>query len=56
MTADIGPRAGGDVRADYSVLPARVRLDETITSLDAAPLPDPHAGRNVDQHLALRDD
>jgi hypothetical protein len=41
---------------DYSALPPTVRLDETITSVDAAPLPDPHAGRNMDQHRALCDD
>ena len=32
------------------------RLDETIASVDADSVPDPAAGRNVDQHRALRDD
>ena len=42
--------------ADYRTLPAGVRLDETVTTVDANPVPDPAAGRNVDQHRALRDD
>ncbi|MBC2933577.1 hypothetical protein [Nocardioides sp. zg-1228] len=33
-----------------------VRLDETVASVDTDPVPDPDAGRNVDQHRALRDD
>ena len=41
---------------DYRALPPGVRLDETITSIDADPVPDPAAGRNVDQHRALRDE
>lgn len=41
---------------DYRSLPPSVRLDETIASVDVDPAPDPHAGRNVDQHRALRDD
>jgi hypothetical protein len=40
----------------YRTLPAGVRLDETIASVDSDPVPDPAAGRNVDQHRALRDD
>ena len=41
---------------DYRNLPPRMRLDETIASVDADPVPDPAEGRNVDQHRALRDD
>jgi hypothetical protein len=41
---------------DYRTLPLGVRLDDTIASVDADPVPDPVAGRNVDQHRALRDD
>ncbi len=41
---------------DYRSLPRDVRLDETLASVDADPVPDPAAGRNVDQHRALRDD
>ena len=41
---------------DYQTLPPRVALDETIGSVDADPVPDPAAGRNIDQHRALRDD
>jgi hypothetical protein len=37
-------------------LPPVVRLDETIASVDVDSVPDPAAGRNVDQHRALRDD
>jgi hypothetical protein len=31
-------------------------LGETIASIDPDPVPDPDAGRNRDQHRALRDD
>jgi hypothetical protein len=41
---------------DYRILPPEVRLDETITSVEPDPPPEPEAGRNVDQHGALRDD
>ena len=41
---------------DYRSLPPSVALEDTIVSKEANPLPDPHADRNVDQHLALRDD
>jgi hypothetical protein len=41
---------------DYRTLPPGVRLDETIASVDADSVPDPAAGRNIDQHRALRDD
>ena len=41
---------------DYRTLPPGVRLDETIAGVDADSVPDPDAGRNVDQHRALRDD
>jgi hypothetical protein len=41
---------------DSRTLPPVVRLDETIASVEADSVPDPAAGRNVDQHRALRDD
>lgn len=41
---------------DYRRLPPDLRIDETIASVDADPVPDPDAGRSVDQHRALRDD
>ncbi len=41
---------------DYRTLPPGVSLDETIESVEPDSDPDPDAGRNVDQHLALRDD
>ncbi|HWI43752.1 MAG TPA: hypothetical protein VNS81_09025 [Nocardioides sp.] len=40
---------------DYRTLPVTTPLDQTIATVDADPLPDPHAGRNVDQDDALRD-
>ncbi|MDN4162178.1 hypothetical protein [Nocardioides abyssi] len=43
-------------RPDYTTLPPEVTLEETVRSVDADPVPDPHAGRNVDQHAALQDD
>jgi hypothetical protein len=56
MHPDDSPRSGAKVTKDFSSLPPNVRLDETIASVDAEPVPDPQAGRNVDQHRALRDD
>lgn len=44
------------VERDYRTLPPAVSLDETIASVDPDAAPDPNAGRNVDQHQALRDD
>jgi hypothetical protein len=41
---------------DYRTLPPQVRLDETVATVDADPVPDPSAGRNISQHEALRDD
>ena len=52
--ADDNP--GSEPVPDYRSLPPGVRLDETIVSVDADSVPDPAAGRNVDQHRALRDD
>lgn len=49
-------RSGVKVSEDYSSLPSIVRLEETIASVDPELVPDPLAGRNVDQHRALRDD
>jgi len=45
-----------DLVPDFRTLPPVVRLDETIASVEADSVPDPAAGRNVDQHRALRDD
>lgn len=56
MQADDNRPSGAKVTKDYSALPPNVRLAETIASVDAEPVPDPQAGRNVDQHRALRDD
>jgi len=52
MTADKRARPS----TDYRSLPPEVRLDEVVATVDPEPVADPHAGRNVDQHRALRDD
>ena len=41
---------------DYRTLPPGVSVDKTIASVEPDTAPDPDAGRNVDQHQALRDD
>ena len=56
MHGDDNRPSGYEATRDYRNLPPHVRLDETITSVDAEPVPDPQAGRNVDQHRALSDD
>ncbi|HET8717884.1 MAG TPA: hypothetical protein VFM50_09040 [Nocardioidaceae bacterium] len=50
------PTPGASTEPEYRTLPEPVRLHETIASVDADPVPDPAAGRNLDQHRALRDD
>ena len=52
------PRDPGSVKPEpnYQHLLPAVPLDETIESVDVDPVPDPAAGRNIDQHRALRDD
>jgi len=56
MTADEPSQSAVEPKKDYRTLPPGVRLDETIASVEPDPAPDPDAGRNVDQHRALRDD
>ncbi|CAA9369738.1 MAG: hypothetical protein AVDCRST_MAG47-1084 [uncultured Nocardioidaceae bacterium] len=41
---------------DYRTLPPAVSLDKTIASVEPDAAPNPDAGRNLDQHRALRDD
>jgi hypothetical protein len=48
--------SSGGRAQDYRRLPPAVRLADTIASVEVNPVPDPDAGRNVDQHRALRDD
>jgi hypothetical protein len=55
MTAE-EDRPGVKAKQDYRSLPAKVRLEDTIASVEPDSAPDPEAGRNVDQHRALRDD
>jgi hypothetical protein len=40
----------------YRRLPPEVKLEDTIATVDADPVPDPDAGRSLEQHRALRDD
>jgi len=56
MTGGNDSPDGARPEQDYRTLPPGVRLVETIASVDPGPVPDPDAGRNVDQHRALRDD
>jgi hypothetical protein len=53
---DTTTRAEKSLMPDFRAPPPLVRLEETIASVDADSVPDPAAGRNVDQHRALRDD
>ena len=55
-TAADGAPGRAEPGEDFGTLPARVPLEKTIASVEADPVPDPHGGRNVDQHLALRED
>jgi hypothetical protein len=41
---------------DFKTLPRQVQLDDAVATVDADPVPDPTAGRNIEQHAALRDD
>ena len=40
----------------FTTLPAGVRAEDTVASVDTSHAPDPDDVRNVDQHSALRDD
>lgn len=56
MTAEDNRPSGVKPKQDYRSLPPKLRLEDTIASVQPDPVPDPEAGRNVDQHRALRDD
>ena len=56
MTGDNDNPDGARHERDYRTLPPLVHLDDTITSVDPGPVPNLEAGRNVDQHRALRDE
>lgn len=43
-------------REDYRRLPDGVPVADTVETVDVDPVPDPEAGRNAEQHRALRDD
>ena len=38
----------------FSALPARVRLQDTITSQETQPVPDPEGGRDTDRDFLIR--
>jgi hypothetical protein len=38
----------------FKHLPKRVRLEDTVTSLDTEPVPDPEAGRNTERDFLIR--
>ena len=40
----------------FTTLPAAVRAEDTVASVDTTRAPDPDDVRNVDQHGATRDD
>jgi hypothetical protein len=50
------PQGQAKPEKDYRSIPPEVRFDETIASVESDAVPDPQAGRNLDQHRALRDD
>ncbi len=50
-----GRRRAAEPREDYRHLPPQVRLEQTVTSVDPDPSPDPEAGQNMDQRRALQD-
>lgn len=38
----------------FTRLPARVRLEDTVTSCDTEPVPDPEGGRDTDRDFLIR--
>ncbi len=38
----------------FRTLPAHVRLEDTITSQDIEPVPDPEGGRDTDRDFLIR--
>ncbi|WP_164519535.1 hypothetical protein [Nocardioides ferulae] len=40
----------------FTALPTGPRVEQTVATVDPEDLPDPFAGRNVDQHAALNDE
>ena len=56
MTTDTNADGVPNDRPDYRRLPPAVSLDEVIATVDPDLSPDPLAGRNADQHRALRDE
>ena len=39
---------------EYAYLPPPVRLEDTVAEVDQRPVPDPEAGQNTDQRIALQ--
>jgi hypothetical protein len=48
------PENQPDPVAQYRALPEPVRLDETFTTLDTEPVPDPLMGRDTETEFMLR--
>lgn len=38
----------------FAKLPPRIRLEDTVTTKDVAPVPDPERGRDTDRDFLLR--
>lgn len=49
----IPPRVSGEAR-DYSELPQRIPLDETVTMQETREAPDPTMGRDTETEFLLR--
>jgi len=42
------------VRGRFSKLPTRIRLEDTVTTCDVDPVPDPEGGRDTDREFLIR--
>ena len=54
VDGDRTPAGRAQASERYRRLPEPIRLEDTITTKDADPLPDPDAGRNPDRDFMLR--
>jgi hypothetical protein len=44
----------GTAARQFTELPARVRLEDTVATHDVRPVPDPEAGRDTDRDFLIR--
>jgi hypothetical protein len=51
---EVSPDAAEASARDYRHLPAPVRVEDTLATTDAEPVPDPEAGRDTDRDFLLR--